>query len=134
MFIPSGEDFDYDFESWHPPTRNYNEAEKEKARADALEVELIEANKKIIRVQNWRIAASIVAIIAMIVAMVYINRYGDMDGEYNFYHKHASIVTENGNYYHRFDCDKVTADGIYILNTEYAESLGYEPCKYCWDE
>ena len=134
MFIPSGEDFDYDFESWHPPTRNYNEAEKEKARADALEVELAKANNEILRVQKWRLATAILFVIASIAALICANKLANIESEYDFYHDGAAIVTENGNYYHRYNCDKVTADSYWIYNTEYAEWLGYEPCKYCWDE
>lgn len=116
-------------------TRSSRELAKEKARADALEAELFKANNEILRVQKWRLATAILFFIACIIALVFAHNLMSIDDEYNFYHKHAAVVTENGSYYHRYDCEKIaSADGFYILNTRYAESLGYEPCKYCWGE
>lgn len=110
-----------------------DELESEKSRADALDAELIKANKEVIRIQKWRIALIILLTVASIAAILYGNGYLNMDREYRFYHEHASIVTQNGNYYHRYGCEKVTADSFYILNTNYAESLGYKQCEHCWD-
>lgn len=132
MIVPF-DNRDYDPQSWRVLTRSTQEAEKEKARADALDAELIKANKELIRVQKWRIALIILLTITSIAAILYGNGYLNMEREYRFYHEHASIVTQNGNYYHRYGCEKVASDDLYILNTQYAESLGYKQCGYCWD-
>ena len=64
--------------------------------------------------------------------------YSDIDA--NAYREAAvSIVSRcavmnyaDNRYYHRMRCDTMEGEDFFILNTEAAESEGYEPCPTCW--
>lgn len=58
----------------------------------------------------------------------------EMMEENNFYRRHACIVTESGEKYHRYGCQYLSdITSFWIYNTEAAESKGYEPCSNCYD-
>ena len=59
--------------------------------------------------------------------------YEDIKDEYNFYHKHAVIVTTTGQKYHRHSCYHISGRRFYIYNTENAKAKGYTPCLDCYD-
>lgn len=63
----------------------------------------------------------------------YKTKYLNMKDEYNFYEDSACVVSAvAGEKYHRYSCQYVdNFTEIYILNVEYAEYLGYEPCSVC---
>lgn len=93
--------------------------------------------------RNWRKFLAVLLIIAVLAWMCYfarcfnqefrMERVEEIESEYDFYHNGAAIVSENGSYYHRYGCEKFTADTYWIHNVEYAKWLGYKKCKYCWD-
>lgn len=60
-------------------------------------------------------------------------KYQSYADEYNFYENSACVVSAvAGSKYHRYSCQYVdNFTEIYILNVEYAEYLGYEPCSVC---
>lgn len=60
-------------------------------------------------------------------------KYQSYADEYNFYENSACVVSAvAGEKYHRYSCQYVdNFTEIYILNVEYAEYLGYEPCSVC---
>lgn len=63
----------------------------------------------------------------------YKTEYFNIIDEYNFYEYGACVVSAvAGKKYHRYSCQYVdNFTEIYILNVEYAEYLGYEPCSVC---
>ena len=63
----------------------------------------------------------------------YKTKYLNMKDEYQFYEDSACVVSAvAGSKYHRYSCQYVdNFTEIYILNVEYAEYLGYEPCSVC---
>lgn len=63
----------------------------------------------------------------------YKTKYLNMKDEYQFYEDSACVVSAvAGEKYHRYSCQYVdNFTEIYILNVEYAEYLGYEPCSVC---
>lgn len=63
----------------------------------------------------------------------YKTKYLNMKDEYHFYEDSACVVSAvAGSKYHRYSCQYVdNFTEIYILNVEYAEYLGYEPCSVC---
>lgn len=63
----------------------------------------------------------------------YKTKYFNMKDEYQFYEDSACVVSAvAGSKYHRYSCQYVdNFTEIYILNVEYAEYLGYEPCSVC---
>lgn len=149
MFIPTHSTFEE--KRSKAESNNYTPQDECRKLQDELRAERLRAAKLVddfneqlnecMRIQKWRIVLALLLILAVIVAWVYVGKYDTIQSkydaiqsEYDFYHNGAAIVTEDGNYYHRYNCDKVTADSYWIYNTEYAEWLGYEPCKYCWDE
>lgn len=59
--------------------------------------------------------------------------YDDILSEYEFYHRYAVVVYDDGhNQYHKYGClFHKEYDGLWIYNSEAAESQGYAPCPFC---
>ena len=124
------------------------ELDAERQRADSLANDYNNQIHATIRAQNWRIATTIVAIILIIVAWVYVGKYDETQSDYNklqsdyntlyqeydFYSTYAVMVSEHGSYYHKHGCEKFTADTFWIYNISAAEDMGYKRCKSCWYE
>lgn len=60
-------------------------------------------------------------------------KYSAIEDEYNFYHRHAVIVTSRaGKKYHKYGCPYIEDKSFYIFNIEAAKAKGYVHCSYCY--
>ena len=59
-----------------------------------------------------------------------LHEYQSIENAYNFYTRHAVIVTEHGSRYHTYDCHHWDYP-IWIYNVEAAKDDGYTPCRVC---
>ena len=58
----------------------------------------------------------------------------DLEEDLDFYENNAVIVTENGEKYHKYNCQYIQGKSYYIYNVEAAQAYGYSPCEVCFKE